>query len=211
MDCSGFPNATDCMLYHLKFLVNTRTIRDLHNRNYGKPLSVPGMDGIPVPVIPAYDLQLFASFVAPDTWVDGGTPADIKANYQARYVKDQRQCMGIYGKEYGYDFVGNLAYGYIGTAAGFDPNALLAGAGIAQILDNGAKGKGFRGSGGPYGDGPEDQVAARMGIALYQTCAENCTSSDVKQILDTFRAEFVQASFQSQDQPCKPCDTCQSA
>jgi hypothetical protein len=58
-------------------------------------------------------MQMFASFVAPDRLNPHplGTPADIKAHYLDEYG----QCMSLFGQSYGFDFVGNVVFGYIGS------------------------------------------------------------------------------------------------
>jgi hypothetical protein len=173
----------ECMLYHLNFLSGTNTITFL--RDHVNPY----MDFIGK----LHYAQIFASFVAPDRWNPHplGTPGDIKAHYESAYTvgdPEHKRCMSLFGEDYGHDFVGNVVFGYIGRVAGFDEEFLLWGAGLAQELDTKTGGGGFIGESG--GDAPEDIVATRVGLELYQKCGTDCTMADIEEVLRDFRAQY---------------------
>jgi hypothetical protein len=186
------------MVYHLSFLVKSETITYLHNR---------GIKG-------TYDLQLFLGFVAPDSWaVPKGTPADIKAFYEPYLTQQQDDypgkhsgCMVMFGMDYGYDFVGNVAFGYIGSHAGFPAGELAIGAGTAQILDDIMKGNRTSSVNywADYGDSPEDVEAFLIGATLYGICGTSCSKDDIRTVLQVFRDDYVNAMSLSNRATCKP-------
>jgi hypothetical protein len=156
-------------------------------------------------------LYLFALFVGPDnllTQLPGydqrGAPADIKKHYQDEFLNDTN-CMSLFGRDYGFDFVGNLSYGYLGAHAGLPPDLLLNGAGMAQIFSDLFSGQ--RSSvdfNRDRGDSPEDQVAVIMGMTLYALCGAECTKMHVDLVLSAFRQPFVNAARESNTGSCKP-------
>lgn len=205
-DDSEYPNGcaglspTNCMLYHLNFLVHAKTIEYLHS----------------VIIKGTYDTQLFAAFVAPDSWAipEGkGTPADVKGMYnEPGYINESQtgsgQCMKVFGREVSFDFAGNLAFGYIGAHAGYPDLTLKGGAGIAQIIANIVKGdpagKSSIDFGSDFGDAPEDQVAVKMGIKLYNTCGISCTANQVQAVINSMYNDLVIAASNSPTAQCHP-------
>jgi hypothetical protein len=192
-----FSNASTCMIYHLHFLINTPTIRDMNSQSS----------------LTLRDIYRFAAFVAPDglmrqlTGHPDGSPADIKSFY-TRFENDNGQgvCIELFGQPHGRDVPGNLAFGYIGSHAGFSPLVLLGGAGIAQALDDIRTGSAVSSVdfASDFGDSPEDQVAAEMGIVLYRLCGSFCTSSDIETVLTIYRSQYVRAAQQSNRATCRP-------
>lgn len=177
-DCTN-KTPEECALYHLTFLAGTPSIQFLRDRNIYKP-------GLGL----AYNLQLFASFVAPDSWNSHplGTPADIKEHYLEEYGR----CVSYFDQDYGFDLMGNISFGYIGRVAGYSEGVLRLGAGVAQMLDTFTGGGGFvAATWSTFGDAPEDEVGTRMGSALYDKCGQNCSINDLESVLNQFRAEYV--------------------
>lgn len=141
--CEG-KSAEQCAFDHLNFLVNTETIQYLHNRyeNTAAPFGI-GKAGFDLFRWP-YDQQLFYSFVAPDRWNDrphidgpgsGRTPGDIKGMYRSEYLSKQGQeYISLFGRDFNFDMVGNLTFGYIGSAAGYDRLTLVGGHTLRSCL-----------------------------------------------------------------------------
>ena len=78
-------------------------------------------------------------------------------------------------KRHGRDFIpfGNFHFGVVGSAAGYDEETLLRGAGWAQIwARNWSPSFGVPWGAPPYGDGPDDQVWIRRGIEYYRCITE---------------------------------------
>jgi hypothetical protein len=159
------------------------------------------------------DIYRFAAFVAPDSLIrqltdnPDGSPADVKDFYRIFEVNNgQGPCIDLFGQAYGRDVPGNIAFGYVGTHAGFSPLVLLSGAGIAQALDDIRTGSEISSVDftSDFGDSPEDQIAAEMGIVLRRTCGSFCGSTDIETVLTIYRARYVQAAQQSNRATCRP-------
>jgi len=184
-------NAQQCLVSHLRFLSNTSTMQYLESL----PIS---LDTI------AERNKLFGAFVAPDRlWEQHhteGTPADIKDIYIDEFATDTSSgfCIELYGQEYGPDVPGNIIYGYLARQAGFANTTALAAAGVAQLGDdemnpNVELNIDWENIFTYYGDAPEDQIAVRMGLALYDRCPNSyeCTDDDFISVLNEFRDEYV--------------------
>ena len=205
--CEGmFPTAESCMSAHLQFLRNTETMAYLLNLR--PELSRLDMDAA------TEKLLLFASFVAPDRlwrkYHSEGTPADVKEYYQV-YVpsepSDEGGCISLYGKKYGRDVPGNIIFGFLAQQAGFTALTSQASAGIAQFLDDITSGSQMSSVNflRDFGDLPEDQTAIRMGIALYEICGNSqCSDEAFMEVLELYRAEYVQAASISLRAECRP-------
>jgi RHS repeat-associated protein len=92
--------------------------------------------------------------------VKGGGPWDFKPDILRQVGKK----IDLAGGTYRYDIAANIHYGYVGRASGFSSNALLNGAGIAQIRA-GTSSLTFLWT---RFDSPFDQAAIQVGIYLYE-------------------------------------------
>jgi hypothetical protein len=91
--------------------------------------------------------------------VKGGGPWDFKVEYRQRGMTE----IQIAGGSYRYDIAANIHFGFVGRASGFSADALLNGAGIAQIMD-GTSSLSFLWT---RFDSPYDAAAVQVGIYLY--------------------------------------------
>jgi len=97
-------------------------------------------------------------------WTDlvkSGGPWDFKPDLQAR----EMDTVSLAGKEWNYQIVANVHFGYVGMAAGFSSDWLLGGAGAAQLLGGHSK----PAWASTCFDDPADRAAILAGIYLYET------------------------------------------
>ncbi len=115
--------------------------------------------------------EQYAAMVAWTALVKGGGPWDFKVDLTLKGFEN----VHLAGEWYFYDIVANIHYGYVGRAGGFSTDALLNGAGVAQITS--------RTSDWSYWwsrfDDPADQAAILVGIYLWEQYRDQDLTEDM--------------------------------
>jgi len=115
---------------------------------------------------------LFFKAQAYEFWrrmVKSGAPWDYKPEVLRRFGPS----VEVNNVMYRFDILGNIHFGFVGMAAGFEAFELKVGAGIANFWDN-RKNEEYRrklvseGWLFSFGDDPSDQAAISIGIELYE-------------------------------------------
>ncbi|MFF5445817.1 polymorphic toxin type 44 domain-containing protein [Streptomyces sp. NPDC012888] len=121
-----------------------------------------------------------------------GQDWDHKPQLQDRY--DLRHKDDFFFKQPGqnrevfYDIYSNVHYGYIGRAAGFDPDTLIKGASLGETLLTGDDDQG-------------DQITMRVGMELYDKYGEDMTQEQLRQGIEDALDRMEQAKQDGKDVP----------
>lgn len=91
-------------------------------------------------------------------------------------------------REVFYDIYSNIHYGYIGRAAGFDPDTLIKGASLGETLLTGDDDQG-------------DQITMRIGMDLYDKYGKDMTEDQLKQGIEDAMDRMEQAKREGKDVP----------
>ncbi|MGC9025771.1 MAG: RHS repeat-associated core domain-containing protein, partial [Chloroflexia bacterium] len=124
---------------------------------------------------------VFGNLVGP------GGPWDFKKDLLDR----NRATVSLAGKEWDYQIIANIHYGYVGRAAGFSGDLLLLGAGIAQCGSSGIQCLGWINTGF---DEPADRAAILVGIYLWEKYGQYgiaLTEEMLREALEKYEKDLV--------------------
>ena len=117
--------------------------------------------------------------------VKGGGPWDFKVDFRQRGSTQ----IQLAGGSYRFDLAANIHFGFVGRASGFSSDALLNGAGIAQIMD-GTSSLSFLWN---RFDSPYDAAAIQVGIYLYDMYGNvSLTEEMLRKALELFAWESLE-------------------
>ena len=115
-------------------------------------------------------------------------PYDLKPEITEAFfagIDDEYKYSEINDEFYKFDIWGNLFYGYLGASLGLSESILLAGAGFAQLRNDGKNAEIRNEQGGFFSkyDYPTDQAAILLGIEMWQKHGTNVTSRDIVKLI----------------------------
>jgi RHS repeat-associated protein len=124
-----------------------------------------------------------------------GRPCDYKDYIREKYGSLVR----VGSRQFPFDIVANVNYGYIGRVAGFSAIELKVGAGAAQVVDNVVtpmlKGTApsWQNIGPPatFFDDPRDQAAIQIGIELYDRYRLDVSLSEFYRVFYRYASQLV--------------------
>ncbi|WP_223837807.1 polymorphic toxin type 44 domain-containing protein [Streptomyces venezuelae] len=112
----------------------------------------------------------------------------LQDRYDLRHKDDYFFKQPGQNREVFYDIYSNVHYGYVGRAAGFDPDTLIKGASLGETLLTGD-------------DDHGDQITMRVGMELYDKYGKNMTQEQLRQGIEEAMDRMEQAKREGRDVP----------